>query len=166
MTLIELKSGMQGDTGGIDPASAAGAPLTRSLLSIAKSTRALFALLLTDAGLHPGQDQLLCELDRNEPISVSKLADRLAVRPSTVSKMLDRLIEKDMVAREASDSDGRRTMVVLTSRGEVAKHTVLAIWSRVETELREALDGEDRDALVGAIDQFDGILTKKLRRLR
>ncbi|MEF2074248.1 MarR family winged helix-turn-helix transcriptional regulator [Consotaella aegiceratis] len=146
--------------------SESGAPLTRSLLSIAKSTRAFLALLLAEADLHPGQDQLLVQLQPNALISVSRLADRLAVRPSTVSKMLDRLIEKEFVVRQASDSDGRRTMVLLTSRGEKARAQVLAIWDRVEAELGDSLDEAGRAELAASLAKADEILSRRLRRLR
>lgn len=77
-------------------------PLVRALLSISKSTRAFLALLLSDIGLHLGQDQLIACLRHGEPMSVSTLADRIAVRPSTVSKMLDRLVEKGRSAASSA----------------------------------------------------------------
>ncbi|MBC8130677.1 MAG: winged helix-turn-helix transcriptional regulator [Rhizobiaceae bacterium] len=135
-------------------------------MSIAKSTRAFLALLLSEIGLHPGQDQLLHRLKRDEPVSVSMLADQLAVRPSTVSKMLDRLIEKSLVERAANSRDARRTMVVLTPQGEAAKRLVKVIWDRLEGELTTALSRADVEKLAVALDQVDDLLSVKLRRLR
>lgn len=137
-----------------------------ALLSIAKSTRAFLALLLSEIDLHPGQDQLLHRLQPDEPVSVSMLADQLAVRPSTVSKMLDRLIEKNLVERAANSRDARRTMVILTPEGEVAQRSVKIIWDRLEAELTSALTRSDVDKLMGALDQVDELLSVKLRRLR
>lgn len=146
--------------------AAADARLVPTLLSIAKSTRAFLALLLAEIDLHPGQDQLLHRLQPGETVSVSMLADQLAVRPSTVSKMLDRLIEKELVVRAANNRDARRTMVALTARGEEVKHRVRAIWSRLEHELTGALQPADVDRLNDALGQVDDLLTIKLRRLR
>ena len=142
------------------------AQLVATLLSIAKSTRAFLALLLAQIDLHPGQDQLLVRLTPGESVSVSMLADQLAVRPSTVSKMLDRLIEKDLVLRESNSRDARRTMVTLTSAGEAAKERVLALWMRLETELGNAMEERERSALLSSLQQVDQLLSVRLRRLR
>lgn len=140
--------------------------LVRSLLSISKSTRAFLALLLVEIDLHPGQDQLLMRLDPGEPVSVSVLAELLAVRPSTVSKMLDRLIEKRLVQRAANSADARRTMVSLTPAGEEVKAQVRAVWAKLETELASALSQDDAARMVSALHQADQLLATKLRRLR
>jgi MarR family transcriptional regulator, organic hydroperoxide resistance regulator len=142
------------------------AGLVTSLLSISKTTRAFLSLLLMEIDLHPGQDQLLHRLVPGQPISVSALAEQLAVRPSTVSKMLDRLIEKQLVNRSSNASDARRTMVMLTPAGEAARGDVRKLWDRLETELGAALPEADRQPLLQALRQIDGLLTAKLRRLR
>lgn len=149
-----------------DPTATADARLVPTLLSIAKSTRAFLALLLAEIDLHPGQDQLLHRLEPGETVSVSMLADQLSVRPSTVSKMLDRLIEKELVVRAANNRDARRTMVALTARGEEVKEKVRTIWNRLEQELTAALQPDDINRLLGALEQVDDLLTVKLRRLR
>ena len=137
-----------------------------SLLSIAKSTRAFLALLLADIGLHPGQDQLLDRLDPLAPVSVSALAEQLAVRPSTVSKMLDRLIEKGLVARSANSADARRTMVQLTADGERVQATVRGVWQRLEVDLAQSLTQDELQVLQSSLTRTGDILTQKLRRLR
>lgn len=150
----------------LERTAASDARLVPTLLSIAKSTRAFLALLLAEIDLHPGQDQLLQRLQPGETVSVSMLADQLAVRPSTVSKMLDRLIEKELVVRAANNRDARRTMVALTDRGEEVKEKVRKIWNRLEHELTAALQPSDVERLLGALEQVDDLLTVKLRRLR
>jgi DNA-binding MarR family transcriptional regulator len=150
----------------MEPQASTDARLVPTLLSIAKSTRAFLALLLAEIDLHPGQDQLLHRLEPGETVSVSMLADQLAVRPSTVSKMLDRLIEKELVVRAANNRDARRTMVALTPRGEEVKQSVRRIWSRLEHELTSALSSTDMERLLGAVEQIDDLLSVKLRRLR
>ena len=137
-----------------------------SLLSIAKSTRAFLTLVLSEIDLHPGQDQLLHRLERDSPVSVSALADQLAVRPSTVSKMLDRLIEKKLVLRAASNRDARRTMVMLTEEGEAARAAVKVIWNRLEADLVSSLSLADVAQVTSVLDQVDDLLSAKLRRLR
>ncbi|BDA82609.1 hypothetical protein Sa4125_01510 [Aureimonas sp. SA4125] len=143
-----------------------GDRMVPTLLSIAKSTRAFLTLMLTEIDLHPGQDQLLHRLELGVPVSVSALADLLAVRPSTVSKMLDRLVEKRLVERSAHRQDGRRTMVVLTPTGDEVKAQVKRIWGRLEADLVSALSTRESDSLTRALIQVDALLTTKLRRLR
>ena len=148
------------------PGSASGDKLVPTLLSITKSTRAFLTLLLAEIDLHPGQDQLLHRLELGTPVTVSALADLLAVRPSTVSKMLDRLVEKDLLERIAHRQDGRRTMVILTPEGLAVKNSVQRIWDRLETELTAALSTCEIDNLTSALVQVDDLLKMKLRRLR
>lgn len=150
----------------IATAASGDARMVPALLSIAKSTRAFLALLLTEINLHPGQDQLLHRLQPNESVSVSMLADQLAVRPSTVSKMLDRLIEKNLVLRAANSRDARRTMIMLTPEGVKAKLSVKIVWDRLEQELTSAFGDADVERLMLALRQVDELLSTKLRRLR
>lgn len=142
------------------------AQIVSSLLSIAKATRAFLTLLLNEIGLYPGQDQLLVQLQEDMPVSVSKLADQLAVRPSTVSKMLDRLIDKGYVSRSANVTDARQTMVLLTEEGLEAKEAVQRIWSRLEQDLVALLPDHQKRVVAAALAQTDELLNTKLRRLR
>ncbi len=141
-------------------------PLVRALLSISKSTRAFLALLLSDIGLHLGQDQLIACLRHGEPMSVSTLADRIAVRPSTVSKMLDRLVEKGAVRRVVSEEDARRTMVLLTEEGAALKPRVAQVWARLESELSGGMTPEEAHAVKDAMARMDLLLAARLRRHR
>ena len=168
---ISLRGPGVADTVVSSPSSASNAAdddaqLVAALLSISKSTRAFLALLLAQIDLHPGQDQLLVRLTPGESVSVSALAEQLAVRPSTVSKMLDRLIEKNLVLRESNSRDARRTMVTLTPAGEAAKQRVRALWMRLETELGNSLEESERKSLLLSLQQVDQLLSARLRRLR
>lgn len=140
--------------------------MVSSLFSISKSTRAFLSLFLAEIGLHPGQDQLLERLEFGRPVSVSVLAEQLAVRPSTVSKMLDRLIEKGFVQRINSDGDARRTMVLLTETGEEMRAGIRAAWQRLEGELAGGLTPEEHAHLAVALSKAETILATRLRRLR
>lgn len=141
-------------------------PLVRSLLSISKSTRAFLTLMLAEIDLHLGQDQLVAGLEPGRAISVSELADRIAVRPSTVSKMLDRLVDKNLVQRTVSSEDARRTMVVLTQAGLEIRPRVEAVWARLEKELAGAMTVEEADTLATAMNRMETLLATKLRRHR
>ncbi|KAB0679625.1 MarR family winged helix-turn-helix transcriptional regulator [Aureimonas leprariae] len=136
------------------------------LLSISKSSRAFLTLLLAEIGLHPGQDQLLRSLGPGDTVSVSVLAEQLAVRPSTVSKMLDRLIERNLVRRASSNQDARRTMVALTPAGVEARDAVQDVWNRLEAELKPSFGEAEFEAQMRVLEKIDAILAARLRRLR
>ncbi len=140
--------------------------MVQHLLSISKSTRAFLSLLLMEIDLHPGQDQLLARVEPGVPVSVSALADQLAVRPSTVSKMLDRLMEKNLVERTAHSHDARRTMVMLTPAGEALRGRVNTLWEKLEADLVSAVAPGRREDLLESLREADELLTSKLRRLR
>jgi MarR family transcriptional regulator, organic hydroperoxide resistance regulator len=154
------------ETGRADREPAPTAELVPLLLSIAKSSRAFLTLLLAEIGLHPGQDQLLQCLAPGDTVSVSVLAEQLAVRPSTVSKMLDRLIERDLVRRASSSQDARRTMVALTAAGVEARHAVQDVWNRLEADLKPSFGEDEFETQMRVLEKVDALLAARLRRLR
>jgi DNA-binding MarR family transcriptional regulator len=141
-------------------------PLVLTLLSLAKTTRALMGIRLADLGLHQGQDELLIALEIDMPVSVSTLSERLVVRPSTVSKMLDRLCAKGLVKRLPSPRDARLTLVKLTRDGQAAKTDVQLLWDMIGVELAGKMKPDGKDSMLGALGMIDGIIGSRLMRLR
>ena len=139
--------------------------LVALLLSISKSTRALTGLKLAEMGFHNGQDELLLALDEEEPVSVSRLADELRVRPSTVSKMLDRLVGKGLMERMLDKRDARRTMVRITPAGLDARSELLEMRMLLEGELTAMLP-EGSDAVTALLESVATLLSARLSRLR
>ena len=141
-------------------------PLVPTLLSLAKTTRALMGIRLAELGLNQGQDELLIALEMDKPVSVSTLSDRLVVRPSTVSKMLDRLCAKGLVERLPSPQDARLTLVKLTRDGHAAKTNVRLLWDMIGIELARKMEPDGKDSMLGALGTIDELIGSKLRRLR
>ena len=139
--------------------------IVQSLLSIAKSTRALFGLRLAELGLSNGQDEMLLALDEVEPISVTALAEKLSVRPSTVSKALDRLVSRGMAQRYYYETDARQTLVRITPEGVDVRKRVTEMRENLEAELNAALAADDGRTAV-ALRITSACLQAKLRRLR
>ncbi|MEM7415820.1 MAG: MarR family transcriptional regulator [Gemmatimonadota bacterium] len=69
-------------------------------------------------GPTPKQLRILEELDEDDPVMVTELADVLGVTPSTMSLNLRRLVETGAVARERDPADRRVMNVRLTSAGK------------------------------------------------
>ena len=69
-------------------------------------------------GLQPLMHQTLLQVfGADEPLSVSEVADRLAVAPALMSRMVRRLEEDGLVERVRSSDDKRVTRVRATSAG-------------------------------------------------
>ena len=139
--------------------------LVPALLSISKSTRALMQLKLAEAAFYNGQDELLLALEEEVPVFVSRLADKLSVRPSTVSKMLDLLVTKGLVDRRNDPRDARRTLVQITTAGLDARSLLLKMRETLEVELVASLQGSVGITAV-VLESIAGLLRKRLNRLR
>ncbi|WP_084408948.1 MarR family winged helix-turn-helix transcriptional regulator [Fulvimarina manganoxydans] len=136
------------------------------LIRIIKSGRFLLDLRLQELGLRSGQDHLLMELDpEGQPITVSRLADRLGVRPSTVSKSIERFADRGLILRGEHKTDQRLTTVRLTDTGKAARNEVQTVWTEFETYL---LDGypDDAEKLRHSTQRLEAILNDRVRRLR
>lgn len=140
--------------------------LVPTLLSITKSSRALIGIKLAEVGFHNGQDELILALDEERPITVSNLANELAVRPSTVSKMLDRLFAKGLVERIGDGRDGRRTMIRVTPLGLRMKERLRQLRCEVEADLVKSVGGDDLERVAGELLRLDLRLKERLARLR
>lgn len=149
----------------VDDADETDHDFVSALLSLAKTTRALFGIRLTEIGLHLGQDQLLQRLDPERPITVSALGEALNVRPSTVSKMVDRLASASLVKRSMHDGDARRTMISITPAGIEMQKKIRAVWKSVEKEVLRSM-GRSPRAVAKELRTLDRHLILRLRRLR
>lgn len=137
----------------------------KPLLSITKSTRQLFGLLLADIGVVVGQDQFLLQFVEDNPKKVSEIATTLSVRPSTISKMVDVLEAKNWVVRDRDDSDLRKVLVRLTPEGIQVRAKVLTVWNEFESQLRTSLNDVDA-SFFDNLNKLDAVLARRLARLR
>lgn len=103
-----------------------------------RNYRARIGGMLSEIGLHAGQEGVLKSLDRRDGQSMTELAAMLGVQPPTVTKMVGRLTAKGYVERRGSQSDGRLAHVHLTDEGRRAIKQIDRMLKRVE---RQALDG-------------------------
>lgn len=83
----------------------------------ARSVIAAYRPVLEPVGLTHPQYLVMLALWENEPLSVRRLADLLALESATVSPLLKRLEALGYVARERSSSDERVVEVRLTEAG-------------------------------------------------
>ena len=83
----------------------------------ARSVIAAYRPVLEPVGLTHPQYLVMLALWENEPLSVRRLADLLALESATVSPLLKRLEALGYVARERSSSDERVVEIRLTEAG-------------------------------------------------
>jgi MarR family transcriptional regulator, organic hydroperoxide resistance regulator len=83
----------------------------------ARSVISAYRPVLEPVGLTHPQYLVMLALWENEPLSVRRLADLLALESATVSPLLKRLEALGYIARERSSSDERVVEVRLTEAG-------------------------------------------------
>jgi DNA-binding MarR family transcriptional regulator len=113
-------------------------------VQVAKAHRARTHELLSELGLHVGQEMILVALSKHGDLTLSELADMLEVQPPTVTKMVQRLEASDVVKREACQRDSRSSNICLTGKGKNLLAKIEKIWQQVETEFFGDLSATDK----------------------
>jgi MarR family transcriptional regulator, organic hydroperoxide resistance regulator len=103
-------------------------------VQVAKAHRARTHELLSELGLHVGQEMILVALTKRGGLTLSELADLLEVQPPTVTKMVQRLESSEIVKREVSKHDNRSSSICLTTKGKNLQTKIEKIWQQVEKE--------------------------------
>lgn len=88
-----------------------------ALAVASRSVIAAYRPVLEPVGLTHPQYLVMLALWENEPLSVRRLSDLLALEPATVSPLLKRLEALGYVARRRSGADERVVEITLTEAG-------------------------------------------------
>ncbi|WP_395293057.1 MarR family winged helix-turn-helix transcriptional regulator [Kitasatospora hibisci] len=127
------------------------AVLTASRVLVAISARSLGEVA---EALTLPQFRMLVVLHSRGPMSMSRLAELLAVNPSTAMRMIERLVAAGVVAREVSPGDRREVRITLTEAGV---RTVVDATDRRREEISRivaAMPAKQRTGLVDALQAF------------
>ena len=127
------------------------AVLGASRVLVAVASRSLAAV--ADEVTLP-QYRALVVLQSRGPQPSHVLATELQIVPSSATRLADRLVAKGLIVRAPSDGNRREVRLQVTDSGAAL---VGAVSRRRRQELRtvvSAMDGADRQALVGAMDAF------------
>jgi DNA-binding MarR family transcriptional regulator len=89
-----------------------------------------------------------------EPLTLTGLADRLAVTKQAAIKVVDEMERAGFLRRAAHPHDRRAKVLVLTDRGREVRRAARAESERMEAELREDVGDADVDALRRALLAF------------
>ncbi|QKW17692.1 MarR family transcriptional regulator [Kitasatospora sp. NA04385] len=127
------------------------AVLTASRVLVAISARSLGEVA---ESLTLPQFRMLVLLHSRGAMSLSRLAEHLAVNPSTALRMLERLTAAGMVVRDTRPEDRREVRAALTDLGV---RTVVEATERRREEIRrivQAMPARQRTGLVRALRAF------------
>ncbi len=117
------------------------------LAKVCKAHRSSIGGLLSEFGLHPGQEMVLLELWLQDGLRGGELAGRLGVEPPTITKMLRRLENCGLVERRPDPTDARSFRVYLTEKGRSLEEPVTRGWTRTEEKTLAGMNDEERQTL-------------------
>src|SRR5579859_6878746 len=110
------------------------------LVQVMKAHRKFAETGLNDFELHVGQELILFQLDGQDGMTQSELADALCVELPTASKVLQRMETAGLIERRHDASDARVSRVYLTPKSRQLIEPLLS--DRVTGALATAADAE------------------------
>jgi DNA-binding MarR family transcriptional regulator len=121
--------------------------INTALVRAARAHRVAAAQLLSEVGLHPGQEALLMELWQGDGRTQAELAEALAVEPPTITKMLQRMEVAGLVQRKPHPDDRRAQRVYLTARGKRLQQKVDRLWLQLANRAVSGLSDRQQASL-------------------
>ncbi|MFF8476159.1 MULTISPECIES: MarR family winged helix-turn-helix transcriptional regulator [unclassified Streptomyces] len=124
-------------------------------LALRKAARYLSATYdkaLAPTGLRATQFSILQKLSRHEQITISSLAEMIAMDRTTLASNLKPLAREGLVIVEPSPTDRRARIVTLTPDGLARMTAALPYWRTVQSEFEESFGGEKAARLRAALE--------------
>ena len=125
----------------------------------ARLLRKRFEQRARDMGLSSAQWRLLVTLMRNGPSRQARLAELLEVEPISVSRLVDRMTEAGWVERAKDPDDRRAHVVMLTRKALEAKKEIKSTAGTVFDEALAGLTREERLELVASLTRVVAALS-------
>ena len=117
--------------------------------------------LQKEYSISQGQLSCLLALYRYGPASLSKLAERILVKPGTVTGIIDRLEAKGLAARNRNSTDRRVITIELTKAGRAFAERAPAPVQRSIIEGLAGLSEEKLEAIVRVFQFMDSLITEE-----
>jgi DNA-binding MarR family transcriptional regulator len=121
--------------------------LSYQVALVTKSHRKRAEDLLSEIGLHAGQEMTLLALWDGSDVSQSELAARLGVQKATVTVALRSMEREGLVSREKDPDDQRVTRVRATPKFLSLGEEVRNAWARLDSETTAGLSDDERKQL-------------------
>ncbi len=125
--------------------------LGQLLHDASRGLRRRFAARTSAHGLSATQWRLLGQVLREGPATQAVLADLLDVEPISVSRLIDRMESSGWVRREAHPEDRRARIIVATEKARAIAPGVKQIMQEVCNDALEGMPEEQRRLLHGAL---------------
>lgn len=139
---------------------AAAAPdLNYAIIRMARAHRQLAAELLSELGVHPGQEMVLTLLWSRDGRTATELATGACVEPGTMSRTLASLERAGLLTRETSTTDRRAVTVTLTGKGRALQPRVEAAWRELCRRTCAGLTAAERKQLMTLLTRISDNLT-------
>ena len=107
--------------------------------------------VLGELGLAFTQMKALFLVSEHGKLSVTEIADRLAMSPPAMSRSVDGLVQRGYVARSESANDRRSRLVTLLPSGREVLDRVMAARASALVEFASELSDAERSALHTAL---------------
>ncbi|MBT1076939.1 MarR family winged helix-turn-helix transcriptional regulator [Geobacter grbiciae] len=110
---------------------------------------------LEDFGLTQQQFFLLIALYEQDCVSITALAEKVALDKSTLTGLLDRMVRDGLVERSAAAGDRRAFRIKLSTRAEALRPKLTAIYEQTNSWLLSRLTEEERAGFERAISALE-----------
>ncbi|MBN6889520.1 MarR family transcriptional regulator, organic hydroperoxide resistance regulator [Cytobacillus horneckiae] len=117
------------------------------LYKLTAQMRRNYADLLRELDLYVGQDQLLCQLWKEDGVTQLQLSEKLKCEPPTVTNMVKKLESRGILMRKRDENDRRMSRVYITDKGRALYEPVVNIWSNQTEALLQGFTPEQRVVL-------------------
>lgn len=114
------------------------------MAQLCKAHRNAINAMLSQAGLHVGQEMVLLRLWEKDGVTQKELAQELCVEAPTVTRMLQRMERCELIERRADANDGRVSRVYVTERSFALEPTVKEGWAGLEERLLVGMTAEEQ----------------------
>ncbi|OCX60413.1 MarR family transcriptional regulator [Thioclava sp. SK-1] len=120
----------------------------------ARAVRRRFEIYAADVGLTSSQWRLAAHLMRHGPMPQARLAEILEIEPISVSRLVDRMEQADWVTRSPAPHDRRVRVVSPTAKCEAAFEIARACAERVYQESMANLPEGTRAELTATLQKL------------
>ena len=127
----------------------------------ARLFRRAFNARTRDSGITALQWRMISYLKRHEGIRQGPLAELIEVEPITLSRMVDRLAEAGFVERRADPTDRRAWQLYLTPRAADLLHDMRDVAENLNEEAAEGLTAAEREQLVALVERVRANLSRR-----
>lgn len=127
----------------------------------ARLFRRAFNARTRDSGITALQWRLITYLKRHEGIRQGPLAELIEVEPITLSRMVDRLAEGGLVERRADPTDRRAWRLYLTPRAAVLLNGIRDIAQGLTDDATEGLSAAECEQLASLVERVRANLSRR-----